>query len=730
MLRACLFTFFSIALLAQAPPQVRVDGRVLGPDTKPLAGAVVALVVESAGLGLSPLREQRTNAQGHFTLEGVPGRYGLTVTALGCLPHFQNLDLKTEAPVYPLEIRMDKGGFQIQGCLLSAPGLVLEGARLGFSKVSQESGDQFFGEVRDGRFEISLAPGDYLAFAEAQGQVGSQRLEVRGDQANTRIQLQAKPSPADPETQTWIKRNAIPLAGVEAGSGFADMQPLKALVGNATVVALGEATHGTREFFQLKHRMLEFLACEMGFTVFALEANLPEAFAINDYVLTGKGDPAKALAGLYFWTWNTEEMLAMIRWMRVYNADPSHTKKLRFYGVDMQTETVAYAQAKAWLEGVDPTEASRLVRIKEGMAKLPSPYAGKLSAEGHQVWGSAAKEVEALIARLEARTPMGGDSDRQLQNLRVLAQFASMQADPSGGEKVRDESMAANLRWIQAREPGGRVVLWAHNGHIRFNPGAYGVNNLGWHLHQSLGKAYLPIGFAFAEGGFQAMNGGLKAFDVKLQMGATLDAALAATGYPFLALDLRARPNQGPVKRWLESPQGTWRIGAGFTPGEVEGFIEKAPITDEYDALLFVNRTTRARPVPVTPSELKAPVNLGFEDGLLGWSSPDYLGYRMVVTDQGAKEGTHCLQVAFVGAPNPNAWWKVEQVIDASQCRGKKVQFKAGSGPMAGQISRPVSGCVWTGRKAGASTTIWRNALSRAPDGPRFPSRVPWSKTP
>jgi erythromycin esterase len=62
--------------------------------------------------------------------------------------------------------------------------------------------------------------------------------------------------------------------------------------------------------------MLEFLVERMGFTVFGIEANWPESLAINDYVLNGNGDPAEALAGLYFWTWNTKEVLDMIQWMR------------------------------------------------------------------------------------------------------------------------------------------------------------------------------------------------------------------------------------------------------------------------------------------------------------------------------------------------------------------------------------------------------------------------------
>jgi erythromycin esterase len=80
---------------------------------------------------------------------------------------------------------------------------------------------------------------------------------------------------ADQPEVAWIRDNAVKLETVSARNGFADMQPLKKIIGNARVVSLGEATHGTREFFQLKHRMLEFLATEMGFTIFSIEANIP-----------------------------------------------------------------------------------------------------------------------------------------------------------------------------------------------------------------------------------------------------------------------------------------------------------------------------------------------------------------------------------------------------------------------------------------------------------------------
>jgi erythromycin esterase len=142
-----------------------------------------------------------------------------------------------------------------------------------------------------------------------------------------------------PPVAEWVRTNAIRLRTVEAGHGFDDLQPLRRVIGTARMVTLGEATHGSREFFQLKHRLLEFLATEMGFTIFSIEANMPEAYRLNDYVLNGAGDPAQLLRGMYFWTWDTEEVLDMIRWIREFNK--SGKGRVQFTGFDMQFPNVA-----------------------------------------------------------------------------------------------------------------------------------------------------------------------------------------------------------------------------------------------------------------------------------------------------------------------------------------------------------------------------------------------------
>ena len=159
-------------------------------------------------------------------------------------------------------------------------------------------------------------------------------------------------SAIDNKQAEWINNNCIPLNYVIAGNGFADLQPLKSLIGDARIVSLGECTHGSSEVFSMKHRMLEYLVKEKGFTIFSIEANMPEAYALNEYIIDGKGNPRKLLAGMYFWTWNTQEVLDMIEWMKKYNE--TATNKISFTGFDMQFPDVSIKILRDYLTIKNP----------------------------------------------------------------------------------------------------------------------------------------------------------------------------------------------------------------------------------------------------------------------------------------------------------------------------------------------------------------------------------------
>lgn len=188
--------------------------------------------------------------------------------------------------------------------------------------------------------------------------------------ANGSDAVTAETRPID-EVVTWTKRHAVPFESVEAGHGFADLEPLRKMIGNARIVALGEATHGSREVFQMKHRLLEFLATELGFSLLAVEANLPEARRVNDYVVDGKGDPAAALRGLYFSTWRSEEVFAMVEWMRRFNLDAAHRaagRRLGFAGFDMQEPGVAMTAVQDYFTQFESEWAPKIADAKQALA--------------------------------------------------------------------------------------------------------------------------------------------------------------------------------------------------------------------------------------------------------------------------------------------------------------------------------------------------------------------------
>lgn len=204
-----------------------------------------------------------------------------------------------------------------------------------------------------------------LLFAFGVMSYGSHSNSFAGDPQEAGARPAQENANAD-AARSWLKANAIRLSTVEAGHGFADMQPLKKTIGDARIVSLGEATHGSREFFQLKHRMLEFLATEKGFTIFSIEANMPEAYRLNDYVLNGNGDPAQLIKGMYFWTWSTEEVLDMVLWMREFNK--SGKGRLQFTGFDMQTPDVAADIVQTFVDKNDSEYADALRKASD-MAK-------------------------------------------------------------------------------------------------------------------------------------------------------------------------------------------------------------------------------------------------------------------------------------------------------------------------------------------------------------------------
>jgi erythromycin esterase len=430
---------------------------------------------------------------------------------------------------------------------------------------------------------------------------------------------QARPAPARQENRPnaarstaprevidWFRTTAIPLKTTSPDSSLEDMIPFLSVVGNARIVAMGEATHGTRQFFEMKHRMLEFLAERMGFTVFAIEANWPESLAVNDYVLGGKGDPAVALAGAYFWTWNTEEVLDMIHWMRRYNENPAHARKLKFFGFDMQTAHMAVSNFEEYLQKVDPEESQFAANVLAPLADETSE--AEYSARPRQVRLETAQAVKTLLLRMANRRQdyVSSSSPQDWivaqHNLEIIRQ--SEQLRSSRLWSLRDRSMAENVKWILDHEPPGtKMMLWAHNGHV--STAAWTMGHILRHLY---GEGMVICGFSFSQGSFRARSAlkheRLRYFTVGPAPANTLDSALAETGLQVFAIDLRSAPENGVVAEWLHAPHPMRTIGSVYND-LAPGAYFTATRPDTFDVIFFVKVTSATRENRERPREME-----------------------------------------------------------------------------------------------------------------------------
>ena len=167
---------------------------------------------------------------------------------------------------------------------------------------------------------------------------------------------------------------------------------------------------------------------------------------MNDYVLTGRGNPRELLRGMYFWTWQTQEVLAMVEWMREFNR--SGRGRIQFTGFDMQTWTVAGDIVRAFVERAEPAYLAAVDQALRQMRESPLSTASAAEAvRGHLEENAAAYLANFTLAEV----------DWALQNARIVEQSARL---TTGGSLYRDEMMAANTKWILDQNPGAKAVLW------------------------------------------------------------------------------------------------------------------------------------------------------------------------------------------------------------------------------------------------------------------------------
>lgn len=572
-------------LPATASSTIVLAGVVRDPAGAPVAGAEVSL------LGPTALRaHQASDAAGRFSFTAPPGTWALSAhvgsrpdTFGGFLEETMFRDDRTD-----VVITLGAG----PGVSVEAPVVgIAPGTFVLVTRYSEVSGDQFAVQVdAAGRLAARLPPADRYGVEGLEAeQLVHGVLTREGDRATGEVRaIDLGDPPAG--VMAWLAEAAAPLTSVLPGQGFDDLAPFAAMIGSARVVGLGEATHGTREFFQLKHRLIEYLVARLGFTVVAFEGSAAHARATNDYVMGRTDDLAAALNG-FFAVYQTEEVVALLDWLRAWNLDPDHLNKVTFAGFDMQQPAAALAHLEAVLTKVAPALVAHVPGLAEGDGGEAPAILAEALARHRTAW-------TRQLGREEVRDA--------LHDLTLLAQFREffrIGRDFVAGNAMRDRAMAQNVEWLLAESPPGtRIALWAHNAHVGFE--LYGQASMGHHLRRSLGADYYALGLTFGQGSFQAteVEGAvMREFTVGPPVPGALALPLAATS-PMLLVDLRTATSPAAA-RWAAAPHLVRGAGAWYQPSPFGYDAIEIP-ADLYDGLAFVDRTTRARPLPGVASDL------------------------------------------------------------------------------------------------------------------------------
>ncbi|MGW6244611.1 erythromycin esterase family protein [Streptomyces roseolus] len=410
-----------------------------------------------------------------------------------------------------------------------------------------------------------------------------------------------------------LERAAHPLRSTDPGGRTADLRALSRMVGDAKVVGLGEATHGSHEFFAMKERVFRHLVEERGFTTFALEMSWSAGLRIDEYLQGGPGDPRRiaqeTLAGS---PWEREEFVSLIGWMREHNRRHPD-RRVHFMGDDLGAPKLGDPVFERVLSSVRRTRPEALPRLTELYAGLRPfddvfAYLRKPLAERAE---NAARAQEAFDLVAAHRHDEGDAYAWTVQHARNIAQtfaFATVDlADPASvttAERLRDRAMADNVLWWQ-RQTGHKVLLSAHNGHVgrlSTHPDMYPTTQ-GAVLRERLVRDYAAIGFTFAAGSFltkdTSLDGDWKPVTVPAAVPGMNEHTLDQVGHRDFYLDLRTAP--AAARAWLDRARPVYDAGSTFTPHPLPSLA----LGRSYDILIHLHRVRAAdvlAPRPGHPS--------------------------------------------------------------------------------------------------------------------------------
>jgi erythromycin esterase-like protein len=400
------------------------------------------------------------------------------------------------------------------------------------------------------------------------------------------------------------------------------------MVGGARFVLLGEASHGTHEFYRERAQITKRLIKEKGFTAIAVEADWPDAYRVNRYV-RGISDDVEAIDSLSdfrrfpTWMWRNADVLDFVGWLRAHNDSlPANSAKVGFYGLDLYSLFTSVEEVLGFLEKVDP-EAAKRARYRyscfEHFGEDTQAYG---YAAGFGLTESCEQEVVNQLVELQRRAGEYAKRDGRVaadeffyaeQNARLVKNaeeyYRSMFRGRVSSWNLRDRHMAETLHALAAHlEQQGqqaKVVVWEHNSHIgdarATEMGERGELNVGQLVRERYGAEAMLVGFSTYSGTVTAASNWDAPAErkrVRPALEGSYEALLHDVGLPRFFLPLR---DNGKTVTGLRGPRLERAIGVIYLPGtERASHYFNARLPYQFDAVLHFDETRAVEPLERT----------------------------------------------------------------------------------------------------------------------------------
>jgi erythromycin esterase-like protein len=385
---------------------------------------------------------------------------------------------------------------------------------------------------------------------------------------------------------------------------------------DASVVLLGEATHGTSEFYRARSAITRRLVEEHGFTIVAVEADWPDAGRIDRHVRhRGRGEHDEdAFVRFPAWMWRNEEVAAFATWLRGHNEGLPPARRTEFRGLDVYSMRASIASVLAYLDRVDPDAARRA----RGRYSCLTPWQADPAWYGHVVTRGEVDPCEdAVVAelrdllgrRLDYEAKDGEDFFDAAQNARTVhaaeQYYRIMYRGSTESWNLRDRHMFNTLRSVMERRgPEAKAVVWAHNSHVgnaaATAMGWRGEFNVGELCRTAFGDAAILIGFGTDRGTVAAADDWGAAMKIKTVLPARSDSyerVFRQTGVARSLTDLRAPPNV-EARDALASPRLERAIGVVYRPEtEFLSHYFEAILPEQFDAYVWFEETRAVSPL-------------------------------------------------------------------------------------------------------------------------------------